>query len=121
MSDSHLLGRKGEELAAEFLVKEGYSVLERNWKAGKLEIDIIARKNDQIVFVEVKTRSENYMATPESAVDRRKERSIISAADRYLKRNKIDQECRFDIVTLVKGKDGFIIDHIKNAFYPTIG
>jgi putative endonuclease len=119
MSDFHILGRKGEELAVEFLKKEGYTILEKNWNAGKLEIDIIARKMDMIIFVEVKTRSVNYLATPESAVDSRKQRSIISAADRYLKKNRIDMESRFDIITLVKEKNNFIIDHITNAFYPT--
>ncbi|MGI5913403.1 MAG: YraN family protein [Bacteroidales bacterium] len=119
MSDFHILGKKGEELAAEFLKKEGYTILEKNWKAGKLEIDIIARKEDEIIFVEVKTRSDNYLATPESAVNTKKQRSIISAANRYLKKNGIDMESRFDIITLVKEKDNFIIDHIKNAFYHT--
>ena len=120
MYASHLLGNKGEALAVEFLKKEDYIILEKNWNAGKLEIDIIALDNDQIVFVEVKTRSGNYLTTPESAVDNKKQKFIISAADRYLKRNQIDKECRFDIITLVKEKDGFIIDHIKNAFYPTL-
>ena len=119
MSDFHILGKKGEELAAEFLKKEGYTILEKNWTAGKLEIDVIARKEDEIIFVEVKTRSDNYLATPESAVNTKKQRSIISAANRYLKKNGIDMESRFDIITLVKEKDNFIIDHIKNAFYHT--
>ena len=77
MAESHNLGKKGEDLAVEHLWGKGYKILNRNWKSGKHEIDIIAENKDFIVFVEVKTRSENFLMSPASAGStREKQRSI---------------------------------------------
>lgn len=120
MAESHKLGQKGEDLAAEHLKKAGYRILHRNWKAGKLEIDIIAENKDFIVFAEVKTRSDDYLENPQSAVNREKQRSMILAADNYIRWNNIDKESRFDIITVVVKDETFTIDHIEAAFYPTL-
>jgi putative endonuclease len=120
MADSHILGKKGEDLAAEHLKKSGFRILFRNWKWGKHEIDIIAENKDMIVFVEVKTRSEDYQMDPASAVTREKQKSIIYAADGYLQKFNVNKESRFDVITVIKTVDSYQIDHIEDAFYPTL-
>ncbi|MCU0473467.1 MAG: YraN family protein [Bacteroidales bacterium] len=120
MAESHNLGKKGEELAVEHLKKSGYKILNRNWKAGKPEVDIIAENKDFIVFVEVKTRSEDFQMHPVTAVTQEKQRSLVFCADTYIKRYNITKECRFDVITVIKGPDSNKIDHIEDAFYPTL-
>ncbi len=120
MADSHDLGQKGEDLAAGHLAGKGYKILQRNWKSGKLELDIIAENRDFIVFVEVKTRSDDFRDDPRNAVNREKQRSMIFAANAYIQRNYIDKESRFDIITVVRKGDSHEIEHIEDAFYPTL-
>ena len=120
MAESHNLGRKGEDLATGHLKNAGYRILFRNWKWGKHEIDIIAENKDMIIFVEVKTRSEDYQMHPSTAVTSEKQKSIILAADGYLQKFKADKESRFDVITIIKKDDSFNIDHIEGAFYPTL-
>jgi putative endonuclease len=120
MADSHILGKKGEDLAGEHLIKSGYRILFRNWKWGKHEIDIIAENKDFILFVEVKTRSEDYQLDPASAVTREKQKSIIYAADGYLQKFNVNKESRFDVLTIIRKGESYQIDHIEDAFYPTL-
>jgi len=120
MAESHDLGQKGEVLAADHLTKAGFKILFRNWKWGKHEIDIIAENKDFIIFAEVKTRSDDYQMHPVTAVTKEKQKSIIFAADGYIKRYKIDKESRFDVITVIKAGEEFQIDHIEDAFYPTL-
>jgi putative endonuclease len=120
MAESHDLGINGENIAVEYLKQKGYKILNRNWRAGRLEIDIIAENKDFIVFVEVKTRSEDFQVDPVTAITREKQRSLIFAADTYLKRNFINKECRFDVITVIRKGDTHQIDHIEDAFYPTL-
>ena len=120
MAESHDLGQKGEDLAADHLTKAGFKILFRNWKWGKHEIDIIAENKDFIIFAEVKTRSDDYQMHPVTAVTKEKQKSIIFAADGYIKRYKIDKESRFDVITVIKAGEEFQIDHIEDAFYPTL-
>ena len=120
MAESHNLGQEGEDLAAEHLEKTGYKILFRNWKWGRNEIDIIAENNDFIIFVEVKTRSDDFQMHPVTAVTREKQKSIIRAANGYLQKFKIDKEGRFDVITVIKSVDSYKIDHIEGAFYPTL-
>lgn len=114
------IGKIGEQLAVEYLKKNGYSIMERNWVHGKLEIDIIAIYKGQIVFVEVKTRTDNWFADPKDAVNRRKVRNIIRAADAYIKMNCIDLEPRFDIIDIVGETGSMQIEHIEDAFMPPL-
>jgi putative endonuclease len=120
MGESHNLGKKGEDLAADHLKKAGYRIVFRNWKWGKHEIDIIADKKDTIVFIEVKTRMDDYQIHPVTAVNSQKQKSIIYAADGYIQKFNINKESRFDIITIIKTADSFKIDHIEDAFYPTL-
>jgi putative endonuclease len=120
MADSHLLGQKGEELATAYLKDAGYKILYRNWCLGRHEIDIIAENSDFIVFAEVKTRSADFYMSPASAVNPQKQKSIIFAADGYIRRFNINKEGRFDVITVINDGDKFEIDHIEGAFYPTL-
>jgi putative endonuclease len=120
MADHNEFGRRGEDIAAEYLEKKGYKILERNWISGKNEIDIIAREGKYTVVVEVKTRHSNYAGEPEASVTMDKQRSLIRAANAYVRKMNLDEEVRFDIVSIlvVKGKEQ--INHIEDAFYPTL-
>jgi putative endonuclease len=120
MSDKAALGTRGEELAAGYLRQKGYTVIDRNWKSGRTEIDIIAENNEYIVFIEVKTRSADYQVHPADAVNVPKQRTIIFAASNYIKNRRIDKEARFDIITVIFGRSDWEIDHIENAYYPTM-
>ena len=120
MSESHNLGLKGEDLAVEHLKKAGFKILSRNWKWGKHEIDIIAENKDFIIFAEVKTRTDDYQMHPVTAVTKDKQKSIIWAAEGYIRKFNIDKECRFDVITIIKKREDFEVDHIEDAFYPTL-
>jgi putative endonuclease len=120
MAESHKLGIKGEELAADHLKKSGFRILYRNWKWGKHEIDIIAENKDFVIFAEVKTRSDDYQMHPITALTAAKQKSIIYAADGYVQRFNISKESRFDVITIIKKGESYEIDHIEDAFYPTL-
>lgn len=121
MSESSSLGRKGEDLAVSFLSDKGYRIRNRNWKAGRLEVDIIAETDEFIVFVEVKTRSEDFLQSPQDSVTREKQRSLVLAADSYIKWFDIAKQVRFDVITVVaRGQTLTIEKHIEDAFYPTL-
>ena len=120
MSDKTSLGIRGEEMAAGWLRQKGYAIRDRNWRSGRTEIDIIAETSEFIVFVEVKTRSAGYQVSPADAVNVPKQRTIIFAASNYLNQLNLNKEARFDIITLISNGSEWEIDHIENAFYPTM-
>ena len=109
-----LLGRVGEQKAAEHLEKKGYKVLEKNYKTHVGEIDLIARDKEEIVFIEVKTRSSDAFGAPGEAVDIKKQEKYYKVAEEYLlKTNKKNLPCRFDVVEIENGQ----INHVINAFW----
>jgi putative endonuclease len=120
MAESHTLGKKGEDLAVNYLKDAGFKILARNWSWGRHEIDIIAEKGDTVVFAEVKTRTDDYLMDPKTAVNREKQKSMISAADGYIRRFNINKDSRFDVITVIKRDNEYEIDHIEDAFYPTL-
>ncbi len=114
------LGRKGESLAKAHLENAGYEILDENWTHGKLEVDLIAYKNNMIIFTEVKTRTGNYFGEPEDFVDTRKQRLLADAADEYIYLMDHQGEVRFDIISVLFDKnDNFVLNHIEDAFWPT--
>ncbi|MCR5659066.1 MAG: YraN family protein [Bacteroidales bacterium] len=118
MAEHNDLGKQGEEIAVQYLTDKGYEILERNWRNRHKEIDIIAKDGKYLVIVEVKTRQSNAYGEPDIAVTRQKQRLLISAANAYLFRNKLDLETRFDIISIVfKGSEP-VIEHIEDAFLP---
>ena len=107
-------------MATAYLLNKGYSILSRNWRCGKKEIDIIAAEGTEIVFVEVKTRDESFLVHPNESVSVKKQRNIIFAAQKWIELNKPDGEARFDIITIITGKEKNDVEHIINAYYPTL-
>ena len=120
MAKHYDLGIQGEEIASGYLAGKGYKIVERNWRFGKDEIDIIAENEQFLVIVEVKTRSTNYYGNPEEAVWDQKQRSLIRAANEYVIQKEIDKEVRFDIFSIVIESNKQTIRHIEDAFYPTL-
>ena len=116
MAEHNLLGHKGEKMAVDYLRKEKYEILETNWRFRKKEIDIIARTEKLIIFVEVKTRQHDYFGAPEEAVTITKQRFLIEAADAYMQQLDFEAEARFDIISIVNKS----IQHIQEAFIPLL-
>lgn len=120
MAEHNDTGTKGEELAATFLQNKGYSILEKNWRFKNLEADIIATIANTLVIAEVKTRKSNYFGEPETFVNKQKQKNLIKAAQEYIQRNQLDMEVRFDIISIILGDSQMKINHIEDAFYPTL-
>lgn len=121
MAEHNDLGNLGEEIALGHLRGKGYEIRETNWRFGKDEIDIIAEKDGFLIIVEVKTRQSNVFGEPEVFVTKQKQGFLIRATQAYLERNKIDLETRFDIVSIIISGSKRNINHLEDAFYPTIG
>lgn len=111
-----VLGHKGEDIAADYLKKKGYTVLHRNYNTPLGEADIVARDNNTIVFVEVKTRSSDAFGQPFEAVNHRKQEKLKKIALYYLKHNKIELPVRFDVVSVVSKNGKAEVNHIVEAF-----
>lgn len=114
-------GKWGEEMATDYLRQNGYEIIERDWRDGHRDIDIIARSPDKrtIVFVEVKTRSNDIITKPEEAIDLRKIRNIGMAANTYVKQLNVLDELRFDIISVIGAKkETAQLEHLVDAFNP---
>lgn len=120
MAEHNELGEAGEQLAAEFLSKKGYEIVQRNYTFKKAEIDIIAKKDGKLIVVEVKTRNSDYLAGPEITVTKKKQKSIIRAANFYIQENNLDIETQFDIISIIWNSKEKSIEHIEDAFYPLL-
>lgn len=111
------IGDKGEDLSAAYLQKHGYEILERQYRKLGGEIDIIAQKDDCLVFCEVKARSSLQYGRPAEAVSLRKQQRIIHTATCYLQENNLeDIACRFDVIEIYHKPEGDFLQHLKNAF-----
>jgi putative endonuclease len=117
MAEHNDLGKWGEQMAVDYLFHKGYQILERDWKSGHRDLDIIALDGDTVVFVEVKTRSNRLFTDPVDAVGYQKIRHLQLAANHYVKYRHFDGEIRFDIVSVI-GSVGMEpeIEHIVDAF-----
>lgn len=121
MGKHNELGIKGENIATEYLEKKGFKILERNWRFRKAELDIIAFDNKTLVFVEVKTRSDDIFQRPEEAVTTSKRQHIIKAAIGYMDRIGHEWSIRFDIISVIlRGNNEPQIDYFKDAFFPDL-
>lgn len=118
MSKHNETGKLGEELARSFLVKNSYKILDVNWRYNHKEIDIVALKDEMLVFVEVKTRSTLAFELPQEAVTIKKQKNLVYAADAYIQEKEIDLPSRFDIVAVLALESPKIIEHIEDAFAP---
>ena len=116
------LGKIGEEIAVDFLIKKGYIILEKNWRHRRSEIDIIAEIDSVLIFVEVKSRSDDYYGRPESFVTAKKEKLMIDAASAYMEKSGHEWEIRFDIISILFHNHVYqSIDHFEDAFFPGWG
>ena len=115
MKDRIKIGSEGEKLAGEFLENKGYKILEKNWRSGRYEIDIIAEQMNVLVFVEVKTRTNDYYGYPEESVNQTKQEHILQAAEDYMIQNDIIKEIRFDIISIIIKGNIQKIYHIEDA------
>lgn len=116
MTDKRSKGKMGEDQAAEFLQQKGYEIVTRNYRYRHSEIDLIARKSNLIVFVEVKARSSSGFGEPEAFVDAKKAAKIFEGADQYVYENNWNGNIRFDIVSVKLGTKPEVV-HFEDAFH----
>lgn len=116
MYTRHELGKKGEYYATEYLRKQGYKIIERNFECRQGEIDIIAKEKEEYVFIEVKTRQSIKYGKPCEAVTEQKKKHIWKATNYYLYSHKLENKyIRFDVIEIYKKQNKFYIHHIKQA------
>ncbi len=118
MATHNDLGKNGENIAANYLLKSGYEILARNWRYNRDEIDIIAKSGEWLVIVEVKTRTSAWFGEPEMAVTPLKQRSMVRAAEGYIKEQDYKGETRFDVIGILFDKEKVSLNHIRDAFLP---
>ncbi|MDR6193397.1 YraN family protein [Siphonobacter sp. SORGH_AS_0500] len=109
------LGQKGEALAAQILQAKGYEIIHQNYRAGRAEIDLIARKDDWILFVEVKTRTNLSYGYPESFVSPKKIERIKKAADQFVYETNWRGNIRFDVIAISMSRTKTEIEHFEDA------
>jgi putative endonuclease len=117
MAEHNDLGKLGEEMAVEYLQKNGYEILETNWTFQKAEVDIIAKKENTLAIIEVKTRSSLDFGLPQDFVKPKKIQLLIKAVNEYVNAKDLDTEVRFDIIAVHKEGESFVIEHLIDAFY----
>jgi putative endonuclease len=116
MADHNDLGKLGEDIAAKHLLEKGYKILDRNWIYQKKELDIVALKDDVLVVVEVKSRSTEYFEHPADTITLSKIKFLVHATQGYVDSKEIEQEVRFDVISVIKQDSKFVIEHIEDAF-----
>ncbi len=110
------LGKWGEDKAVEYLISKGYCIMDRNWRLGHRDLDIVAFKDGEIVFVEVKTRRNNNVMLPQYAIDWRKARSIAYCVKGYLNYHRLNARCHVDVIAITGTNDeNMVIDHLENV------
>ena len=116
MAHHNKLGKEGVLIAFMVLQRDGFTILETNWRFQKAEIDIIAEKDGFLIFTEVKTRGSKKFGKPSDAIDKKKIVLYKNAVEGYLEQYPTEAEIRFDVVNIIIGKDETQIEHIPNAF-----
>jgi len=114
------LGDFGEGLALQFIRKKNYSIVTTNYRFQRNEVDLICENDQEIIFIEVKTRQTAQIGPPWKAVTKQKQKQIIKCANHYLITKDIDKNARFDIISIVHNTSGTFIEHIENAYYPMV-
>jgi len=117
MTDKIKKGKRGEDLAADFMEGNGYGILERNYRYKHSEIDLIAKKGNWLVFVEVKTRSSQAFGFPEEFVDEKQIEKILEGADQYLYETNWTGNVRYDIIAVNLESESPDIQHFEDAFH----
>lgn len=117
MAEHNELGKKGEQLAVDYLLEKGYEILAQNFIYQKAEVDIIAKKENILAVVEVKTRSSATFGDPQEFLKPKQIKRIVKAVDEYINANDLDVEVRFDIIAIVLNKKESTLEHLDNAYY----
>lgn len=117
MATHNQTGKKGEQLALEYLQAQGFIILEKNWTYKNYELDLIAIRHAHLHVVEVKTRCQNYLTEPHLWVARNKQQQLLKAAHAYVVLKNLDVEVQFDIITIVLQGNVPIITWVQDAFY----
>ena len=121
MAEHNELGFNGEQIAVNYILSLGYTLRHCNWVCGKKEIDIVAEDGDELVIIEVKTRSTDFFEHPKEAITKGKIRNLVEAAENYIFEFDILMETRFDVVAVIpEGNGSYRIEHIKDAFLPPV-
>ena len=120
MAQHNETGSKAEDIVANYLAEQKMKLLERNWRFGHKEIDIISMDGDKLAIVEVKARSIKNAETPSELLSNQKMRHLVDAAEEYIIRNSIDNDVRFDFALVLFGPEGYSIDYVKEAFIPGV-
>ena len=113
-------GKNAESAAAGYLKARGYHIWKTNWRWGKKELDLVTLYRNELVIVEVKSRVGNAVNDPSVVVDRRKERNIILATEAFIRLHGCSRPTRFDVIAVIYSGSGMEIEHMENAFYPTV-
>lgn len=117
MAQHSKLGKKGEQLAVDYLLKNNYDIVERNYRFDKAEVDIIAKQKDTLAIIEVKTRSTSDFGDPQDFVKPKQIQRLVKVVNEYVIENDLNVEIRFDIIAIVKQGSTYNIEHLENAFY----
>ncbi|WP_420603140.1 YraN family protein [Flagellimonas sp.] len=117
MGKHNEFGKQGEQIAVDFLRKAGYKICLRNYRYLKAEIDIIAKMGETLAIVEVKTRTSDFLEDMESVINPKKIKLLTLAADQYVQEHDLDIDVRFDVIIVIKRREGFEVEHLENAFY----
>lgn len=120
MARHNELGKIGEQAAVELLTRKGYGIVDRNWRSGRLEIDIVAQKGPRLVIVEVKTRSDAEMNDPIEAVDLKRQMHMVRSGVAFAEAYNLPHELQFDIVGVSGTPDNLHIEHVEDAFPPPL-
>lgn len=116
------IGQAGEHAACEFLISKGFTVRETNWRMGHLEVDIIAHdpRTNRLHIIEVKTRSSNEHFDPMKAINGRKIRNLVNAANGYIRYYRLPMAVQYDVMIIVGTAPDFSIQFVPNAFQPPL-
>ncbi|WP_299529906.1 YraN family protein [Ulvibacterium sp.] len=117
MGKHNEFGKDGEQMAVDFLVTKGYDIKYRNYRYLKSEIDIIAQKGKTLAIVEVRARSNDQIIPIAETITKKKIGLLVMGADHYVTQQELDVEVRFDVITILKNRKIFKIEHLKDAFY----
>lgn len=117
MATHNDFGTAGEALAVQYLNGKGYSIVAVNYRFEKSEIDIIAKHNETLVFVEVKARSTNRFGFPEEAISEKKKEKLMEGAEAFLLENNLQCPIRFDVIAITKSGNDVAVEHIEDAFF----
>ena len=119
MAEHLKTGQKGEKIARSYLQEQSYQILEINWRFQRAEVDIIAMKNDILVFIEVKTRTSNRWGNPEDSISPKKQSFIADAASQYMEQINHQWEVRFDVISIIiHDSHNYRLKHYPDAFFP---